>query len=143
MIYKREVRLYYYLDPVNEKGKMFGPNLKMTGRFGGVSGDCTNVCGDFVKRLVGDVSNMFGDATGKTGSIHPILCGNWTRIKDNITNLRGDVSGLSGNVSRLTFVDCAGWIGDCSDYFGHVDRILTDEEKKRGVKLEDYANGLL
>ena len=152
MIFERQSELFYYLDPVNKTSIMFGPNPNMAGRFGGLSGDCTHVYGYFEKRLVGDLSGKVGDATGKIGRIYmcspdfpdvPSLCGVWTTILGDISNLRGLVSGLSGEVSRLTFIDCTGWIGNCSKYFGHVLRILTDEEKRKGVSLEDYAKGLL
>ncbi len=151
MIYKIEPKLYYYVDchlpPKERRIKIPGPNPNMTCdpdyNFGNIEGDCSFIYGHCRRDLRGVVTFMTGKADNKWGLIDPTLNGNWSNIFGLITKLKHNISGLSGILSGLTFIDCTGWIGDGTNYVGHVLRILTDEEKEKGVSLEDYANGLL
>jgi hypothetical protein len=64
------------------------------------------------------VTNLWGKVSKLSGTIHPDLYGNVSRLK-------GDITGIWGN--------CTGKFGDLSECH------LTEEERAEGINIEDLV----
>jgi len=101
------------------RNELNGDCVGLWGDCSGLRGECTGLMG-----LWGECSNLIGDCSG---------------LRGDCSGLRGDCSGLTGDCSELRG-NCSNIFGDCSDLSGNIDCCeITDEERKKGVKIEDLV----